>query len=53
MRRTVNTIIKDTIHIFASFGKIMRILLMEPRNHERWYNMYVTLDLRPVKYKWN
>ena len=36
MRRTVNIIIKGTIHIFASIGKIVRILLMGRRNRERW-----------------
>ena len=36
MGRTVNIIIKGTIHIFASIGKIMRILLMGRRNRERW-----------------
>ena len=36
MGRTANIIIKDVIHIFASISKIMRILLMGRRNHERW-----------------
>ena len=36
MGRTVNIIIKGTIHIFASIGKIVRILLMGQRNRERW-----------------
>ena len=37
--RTTNVIIKDTIHIFASISKIMRILLMGRRNREHWrYN---------------
>ena len=35
MGRTVNIIIKGTIHIFASIGKIMHILLMGRRNRER------------------
>ena len=36
MERTANIIIFDTIHIFASISKIMRILLMGWRNRERW-----------------
>ena len=36
MGRTVNIIIKGTIHIFVSIGKIKRILLMGRRNRERW-----------------
>ena len=35
MGRTANIIIKDTIHIFASISKIVRILLMGRRNCER------------------
>ena len=35
MGRTANIIIKDVIHVFASIGKIMLILLMGRRNRER------------------
>ena len=35
MGRTANMIIKDVIHVFASISKIVRILLMGPRNRER------------------
>ena len=35
MGRTANIIIKDVIHVFASFSKIMLILLMGRRNRER------------------
>ena len=36
MGYTANIIIKDTIHIFASISKIMRIWLMGRRNREHW-----------------
>ena len=40
MGRTANIIIKDTIHIFASISKILRILLMGRRYRERCFQCY-------------
>ena len=45
MGRIANIIIKDTILIFASISKIMRILVMGRRNRERcwWISSYCTI----------
>ena len=40
MGRTANIIIKDIVHIFASFSKNMHILLMRRRYRERWLKVW-------------